>query len=349
MKLYPLKFEPIYKKKIWGGNRLADVFSRDLSENNIGESWEVSTNSGGVNKVKNGPLAGINLFDLFKKYPEQITGKNIEEFPLLIKFLDANQNLSVQVHPDDQYARANDEGYGKTEMWYILEAEPDAELILGLKPCTTRDILESALESQKLEPLLNRIKVRKGDVFYIPAGMVHSIGKGILLAEIQQNSDTTYRLYDWNRTDKEGNPRPLHINEALEIINYNRQYSSRENKLTYRNKKYKKSFLVASPHFITEKVQVNDSYSLNPENEKHFYILITLKGSGTLSFKNENLKIQAGETILLPASLSVVQLEGDMKILISYIEDSKSHLVSQMMKLGFNRSEINSIPGMESW
>ena len=191
MELYPLKFKPIYKEKIWGGNKLKTYFNRKLPTNKIGESWEVSTHKNGPSVVSNGPLTGQKLSSLLEKDSEKILGFKAKRFPLLFKFLDVNQKLSVQVHPDDEYARKIENEPGKTEMWYVLAAEPGAKLVYGLKKRTTKNDLRRAIKNNNLKKHINEVKVNSGDIFFIPSGTVHSIKEGLLLAEIQQNSDTT--------------------------------------------------------------------------------------------------------------------------------------------------------------
>ena len=235
MKLYPLKFTPILKEKIWGGNALNNIFSKSSSGNKLGESWELSGYRGDESVVSNGILAGKTLTELIEIYKGELVGsenykKYSLSFPLLFKLIDANENLSIQVHPGDEIADKRHNSFGKTEMWYVIDAEPGAELIIGfLKDCSRSEYLD-ALAVGEVESLLQKVAVSKGDVFYIPAGLVHAIGKGVVVAEIQQSSDITYRIYDYKRTDEKGNERELHTEQALDVINF---FAAKEPKMIY--------------------------------------------------------------------------------------------------------------------
>ena len=224
--LYPLRFKPIFKEKIWGGRKLHDVLGKDCAEiPHCGESWELSAVQGNVSIVADGPLKGKRLDHLINEYRSALVGKDVyaaykEEFPLLIKFLDAREDLSIQVHPNDELALQRHQQLGKTEMWYVIQADQDATLITGFNRTINREIFSSMMDEGRIEDILNREKVAEGDVFFIPAGRIHTIGKGILLAEIQQTSDVTYRIYDFNRTDESGKQRDLHLKEALDALDY---------------------------------------------------------------------------------------------------------------------------------
>ena len=231
MSLYPLKFTPIAKETIWGGNKLQQELNKDFSsERKIGESWEISGVTNDISVVANGELKGKNLSELIQEYAEQLLGKkNVQkfgsEFPLLIKFIDANDVLSIQVHPDDELAKERHNSFGKTEMWYVLGAEKESNLIVGFNQEVDQNLYQKKLKEGKLEEILNLEKVEKGSTYFIPAGRVHAIGKGILVAEIQQTSDVTYRIYDYNRKDDQGNTRELHTEWALDAIDYTYGYN----------------------------------------------------------------------------------------------------------------------------
>jgi len=219
MKVYPIKFNPILKEKIWGGHKLGSMLSKDTDKQNIGESWEISDVNGNVSQVNNGIYKGTNLKELLKRYESQFLGANNFEhfgynFPLLIKFLDAKTDLSVQVHPDDEMAKKYHNSFGKTEMWYIMDSDEDANIVIGLKDETTNPEILNHITSENVEDIFNREKVIKGDSFFIPAGKIHAIGSGVLAAEIQQTSDITYRVYDWDRIDDNGEKRELHTQLA---------------------------------------------------------------------------------------------------------------------------------------
>ncbi|MFW6269495.1 MAG: type I phosphomannose isomerase catalytic subunit [Bacillota bacterium] len=355
MNLYPLKFKPVYKEKIWGGNKISKFFKRKLSRENIGESWEVTAHPNGVSVVKNGFLQGKKITDLIKESRKDLLGQvNIDtggNFPLLIKFLDANQKLSVQVHPDNNYAQKVEGEPGKTEMWYIIDCEPEAKLVYGLKPGTTRREMKKAIKQGNLENLLNEITVKPGEVYFIPSGTIHAIEEGILLAEIQQNSDTTYRVYDWNRTDAEGKSRPLHIDNALEVANFQQKPSSIKNKiLTITTQNYNRHFLAACPYFVTEKLELQNSCNLKSEfTENKFIILMILDGSGEIIHKNTKYQIKAGETIMIPAALKEIALQGNLNLLKTYIPENKSDFITKLSNLNFSREEINQLAGIKSW
>ena len=249
--LYPLKFHPILKKKIWGGERLA--YKSEEHEESIGESWEISAVEDNISVVSNGILADNDLQELIEVYMGDLVGDHIYEkfgieFPLLIKYIDANDDLSIQVHPDDETAKERHNAYGKTEMWYIVDAEKDSSLVLGFNHEIDKATYLQALHQNKLMDLLNVQKVKKGESFFIPAGLVHAIGKGCLIAEIQQTSDITYRIYDYNRKDANGNTRELHTDLATDVINYSYQPQHRVNYTPQDNQSAK---LVKCPYFTT--------------------------------------------------------------------------------------------------
>lgn len=225
MNLYPFKFQPILKERLWGGTKLKDLLNKPSSSDITGESWELSAVKGDVSIIENGPLAGTSLQEAINHHPQALLGKSVTnrfgtEFPILIKFIDAKQDLSIQLHPNDELAKERHNSFGKTEMWYIMQADPGAELIVGFKQDMTKENYEKHLNEGKLTDILNYEKVKEGDTFFINTGKVHAIGAGILLAEIQQTSDITYRVYDFNRKDKEGNLRELHTELAIDAIDY---------------------------------------------------------------------------------------------------------------------------------
>ena len=249
--LYPLKFHPILKKKIWGGERLA--YKSKEHDESIGESWEISAVEDNISVVSNGILADNDLQELIEVYMGDLVGDHIYEkfgveFPLLIKYIDANDDLSIQVHPDDETAKERHNAYGKTEMWYIVDADKDASLVLGFNHEIDKATYLQALHQNKLMDLLNVQKVKKGESFFIPAGLVHAIGKGCLIAEIQQTSDITYRIYDYNRKDANGNTRELHTDLATDVIDYSYQPQHRVNYTPQDNQSAK---LVKCPYFTT--------------------------------------------------------------------------------------------------
>lgn len=320
--LYPLKFEPIYKSIIWGGRNIEKRFDRALPEGKIAESWEISCRKEGVSVVSNGPLKGKTLLELMDIYKEELLGsstyrKSPNWFPLLIKIIDANDKLSVQVHPDDAYARLNNEENGKTEMWYVIDAKPGAKLVYGLIEGTTREEFLKAVEQKNITSVLNMVPVKPGDSFYMPAGTVHAILDGILIAEIQQNSNTTYRVYDWDRVDSHGKGRELHLSKAIDVINFkfsNKLFAppSPKNYGSYTRRK-----LSSNEFFTVEELIIDGPCNLS--NPSGFDIIMTIDGTGTISYNGGSEPVKAGETVLMPASIGNYQLEGNLKTLRAYI------------------------------
>lgn len=354
MNLYPLKFKPIYKQKIWGGDKLKQVFGRQLPDNNIGESWEVAAHPNGTSHIINGIYQGESLISLIEKSPIEILGNKTscnkqKRFPLLIKILDANDKLSVQVHPDDNYAQKFEGEPGKTEMWYIIQAEPGAKLVYGLKPDTTRNDFSNAVNNGKLASCLNEVEVVAGDIIYMPSGTIHAIEEGILLAEIQQNSDTTYRVYDWDRVGNDGKRRPLHIKQALDVIKFGKKNIKAKSKpLTVKTENYNRNFLVACPYFVTEKIQVINKFKIKPANNK-FYTLMNISGQGKISYKDKLYNITPGDTFFLPAALDTTVIEGQLEFLLSYLPGNKKEFVNELKQVGFNDNHINNLAGLSDW
>jgi len=322
--LYPLKFQPVFKDKIWGGQKIKTVLGMDFGKlPNCGEAWVVSGVEGNPTLVKNGFLAGNELNELVSVYMGDLVGDDVYEkfgdkFPLLIKYLNTNAWLSIQVHPDDDLAEQRGLENGKTEMWYVIEADKDAELISGFnRPITREDYLKH-LEDKRLKDILNFEKVANGDVFFIPAGRVHALGPGILLAEIQQTSDATYRIYDWDRIAADGTKRELHTKEALDAIDFDiaERYKTR-----YKAAKNKTANLVACPQFTTNLLAFDQGISKNYEELDSFVILMGVEGNSTLNWNGETMEIKTGDAIVIPNVINHIQLKpkGNTKLLEIYI------------------------------
>ncbi|MCQ2958760.1 MAG: mannose-6-phosphate isomerase [Bacteroidales bacterium] len=323
--LYPLKFNHIYKDKIWGGNRFAELLGRnDGNSSSCGESWEISAVQDSISVVSNGYLKGNNLQELIEIYMDEIVGQKVYEkfgveFPLLIKFIDSNDVLSVQVHPDDITAKERHKAYGKTEMWYVMDADKGGNIIVGFESNSSKQEFREYIKNQTFQNLLHSEVVRKGDVFFLPAGRVHAIGKGLLIAEIQQTSDITYRIFDWNRVDDRGKSRELHIDLAEDVIDYE---AHNDYKLHYLPKENATTDLVSCDYFTTNLIQfsmpvVKDYYSIDS-----FVIYMCLEGSATIDFGGDyEEQIVKGETVLIPAALHEVKLtpNGETKLLEVYI------------------------------
>lgn len=303
-----LEFHPVLKRIRWGGRRLGTVLGKPIGpENDYAESWEVSTHPHGMSIVKDGPFAGWTLQRLIEQFPREILGSHHVggDFPLLIKFLDAHDRLSVQVHPDDERARQFEpDGRGKTESWVILSADPGARLFVGLKEGVTPERLRHSLDEGTVESCLHSFPVSAGDCVFIPAGTVHAIGEGILLAEIQQSSDITFRLYDWGRLGSDGQPRPLHIEEALQCIDWERGPVSPLVPQVLSPPPAKTEQLVDCPCFLTRRYTAEEPFALQTNDS--FLVVMTLQGSGQLDSGSETRPLHRGTTVLIPACCPVV-------------------------------------------
>jgi mannose-6-phosphate isomerase len=318
--LYPLFFKPLYKEIIWGGRGFEKKFNRILPHGNIAESWEVCSHKNGISTIVNGEFQNKTLKELINLYKDEVLGyqcKELNYFPLLIKFIDANDNLSVQVHPDDDYAMKAESELGKTEMWYVIDAKEGAKIIYGVKKDTNKDSFRSAIEDGTLEKHLNYINVRKGDVVFIPSGTVHAILDGILLAEIQQNSDTTYRVYDWNRKDKDGRLRPLHVDKALDVINFN-QVNCGDKFDSYSCDEYKTCTISKCSYFTVDKVEVKDRYGDKTDGST-FIAYTSIEGFGRLVYQGNSYDVPIGTSFLIPAFMGEYEILGEVTLLKSYI------------------------------
>ncbi len=311
-KLYPLKFKPILKDKIWGGDKLKSILNKKEASDTCGESWEISEVDSDVSIVSNGFLAGNNLRELAEIYMDDLLGEKVfdvfgNHFPLLIKFIDAKDKLSIQVHPDDKMAKEEHDSAGKTEMWYIIDHDPDAELIVGFNQKIDKELYLKHLNEESLPEILNTEKVQKGDVFYLPAGRIHAIGKGTLLVEVEQASDITYRIFDWNRTDNEGKPRPLHTDLALKAIDFN--FYDRY-KTSYDVKLNKTTNIIDSPFFIVNNLQFDKPVEKDYTLIDSFVIYIAIEGKFFVNpLEGNPVEVKKGECILIPAIIKNLTIE----------------------------------------
>ncbi|WP_028612096.1 type I phosphomannose isomerase catalytic subunit [Paenibacillus harenae] len=320
VKPYPLQFKPEMKERIWGGRAL-EGFGLELPKGSIGEGWMIGDHPNGTTKVMNGELAGTGLDEIREAYGREWFGtKGFSEkngrFPLLIKLLDCNDDLSVQVHPTDAYEGLPAGELGKTEMWYILDAKPGAKIIYGLKDGVDRAAMEAAIAEGRIMDTLQEVSVGAGDAFYIPAGTVHALCSGVVVAEIQQNSDTTYRLYDYDRPGLDGKLRELHIGDSLNVIAYTGAGAQRmktDNAVAgeWLN-------IASSPYFIVEKGIVSAPWPLVTSRES-FVILVVAEGEGRLKWADGEQPVKAGECFLLPATLGSYELSGSMTVLRSVV------------------------------
>ncbi|MCD6179936.1 MAG: class I mannose-6-phosphate isomerase, partial [Bacteroidales bacterium] len=322
---YPLKFEPLFKDKIWGGQKIKTVLNKDFGNlPNCGEMWALSGFPGSESIVSNGFLAGNDLNEVLEVYMDELVGEKIYEtygnvFPLLIKILDASDWLSIQVHPDDDLARQRGLEGGKTEMWYILQADEDSKLISGFNRKINQHVYLQKLKDKELTEILNFEEVKAGDVYYMPAGRVHATGPGILLAEIQQTSDTTYRIFDWDRVDDKGNGRELHLQDAMAAIDFDVPETYKN---SYVKKKNETVSLVKSEHFVTNLIDIDVQLEKDFSEVDSFVIYLCIEGAFELDDnKNDKIIIEVGETVLLPASTMQIQLTplNRAKILEVYI------------------------------
>ena len=316
---YPLKFKTIYKDKIWGGNKIKKLLNKDYGDlPKCGETWELSAVPGDISVVSNGLWRGQDFKSLLVQHGAAIMGVKLYEkfgidFPLLIKFIDANQDLSIQVHPDDALAKKRNQGSGKTEMWYVLQADAQASLITGFNQPMSQEVYLEKFESENLMEILNQEQVAKGDVFFLPAGRIHTIGKGLLIAEIQQTSDVTYRIHDFERTDDQGNKRDLHLEESLEAIDYTYQPNY---KTSYDEESNKRVPLVACPYFVTNKLNLTNKKALNAPQIAGFKIYICIEGSAKIVNGDQETLLVKGETVLIPAMLSTYEIKADTEVVL---------------------------------
>ena len=347
---YPLKFYNIYKDYIWGGRNLQKIGKELPETGNVAESWELSAHENGLSKIKNGEYEGLLFKDFIEKFGQQAIGREldskfIEKFPLLIKFIDANDRLSVQVHPNDEYAYINENGeLGKNEMWYIIHAEPGAKLVAGLASGVDKAAFEKSIKDGTLESCMNFMPVETGDFLNIPCGMVHAIGKGIIIAEVQQSSNTTYRVYDYNRIGADGKLRELHIDKALDVIDFSITQKSCHKSQGIQvdlTSKSNKNVKIANKYFCIEMYDVNDTVEENADGSK-FYVYMICSGSGRISYEGGCTDIKSGETIFIPASLGRYTLEGNFKAVKAFVPDIDKDVVEPLKKLGHSIDEISA-------
>ena len=311
--LYPLFFKPIPKDRLWGGRKLMDFLHKPFQGKEIGESWELSAVSGDESVVSDGPLQGKQLNELIEIYKADLVGKSVYErfgndFPVLIKYIDAQKELSVQLHPHDYLAKERHNSFGKNEMWYIMDADPEAQLIAGFSKDTDKKEYQQHLQNGKIEDLLHYETVKRGDTFFIRTGTVHAIGAGILLAEIQQTSDVTYRIFDWNRKDKDGNTRELHTELALDAIDF----AKRDNhKVAYTAEPNQRSLMVDSPYFTTEIIAVQGEMHVQTDQLDSFVVLMAVHGDSEISVDNTSYQLPFGSTVLLPACLTGFSIQAN--------------------------------------
>ncbi len=309
--MYPIKFRPKYHKKIWGGNKLSR-YKNDIDEDNIGESWELSDRKEDNSIVVNGEFKGMSFSELLKKEGADLMGTkcSLESMPLLLKYIDASDNLSIQVHPSNEYAKEFEGDVGKTEAWYIVEAGPEAAIIAGINNTDKQNFIKS-IEDGSIEEKLNKIPVKKGDFIFIESGLVHAICGDVLLAEVQQNSDLTYRIYDYGRD------RELHLQKALDVINFKLEPKIIEGK-SERFDGYNKISFIKCNEFIIDKIEIDKNYNAESEIER-FHVYMCVSGKGKILYGNNEESISMGETFMIPATLGQYSIEGELELLKIYM------------------------------
>lgn len=319
--LYPLKFEKVFIEKVWGGREFEKSLNMSLpAEKLIGESWEVSAHPNGMSIVENGPLKGKTLEEIYKEYKEKLVGDKVyleykDRFPLLIKYLDVNDRLSIQVHPDDEVALKKHNELGKSESWFIMEASDDAVLIMGMKEGITKEVFLEKTKNNDFEGLFEEINVKKGDLIDITPGMVHATLKGsVLFAEIQENSDVTYRIYDFDRIESNGLKRELHLEDAAEVIDFNQKANII--KTNFKENENRKN-IIRKKYYSIDRILIKDK--LEDKREESMIIYSILEGNGIIIYENMEIKVQKGETVLIPPHLKV-EIVGNLEVLRTIIE-----------------------------
>ncbi|RIA10378.1 mannose-6-phosphate isomerase type 1 [Flavobacteriaceae bacterium MAR_2010_72] len=315
--LYPYKFNPILKERIWGGKKLKNYLNKNSDSAKVGESWEISDVDGDISVVSNGSLKGQSLKQVLLTQKEKLIGrKNYkvfgDKFPLLIKFIDAREDLSIQLHPNDELAAKRHNSFGKTEMWYVMQADPNSNLIVGFNQKVTPDLYLKHLNEKTLTKILNFDQVKAGDTYFIEVGRVHAIGAGVLLAEIQQTSDITYRVYDWDRVDDQGNARELHNDLAIDAIDFEMK---NDFKVDYETLKNKPNQMVSCTYFTTNYLSLNGLFKRDNHHDS-FMIYICTEGEATINCNNSLTSIKKGETVLLPAAIESFEISAENATLL---------------------------------
>ncbi len=324
--LYPIKFKPIYKEKVWGGSRLRDNLNKKGATERTGESWEISGEGESVSVVQNGFLADNELHEIIEVYMGDLVGERVfgrygTQFPLLFKFIDANDLLSVQVHPDDEMAKKINEANGKTEIWYVVDGDPGAYVYSGFNQHMTKEKFRKHIEQGTVKDVLNKETATGGDVFFVPAGRIHATGPGVLFAEIQQSSDLTYRVFDWNRPGQDGNLRELHIDLALEALDYKKQSDF---KTEYPQNKNQTNEIQATPYFVLSKLNIDKPYEAEYNKVDSFVVYMCVKGKLEIIYdKSKSEFISKGETIMIPAVFEFIKLKphDEAEILEIYLPE----------------------------
>ncbi len=345
--VYPLVFEPVLKDYLWGGTKLEEFYG-ELPLDRVAESWQASCHPKGISIISNGPLKGRKLTEVIEERGSLVVGTEFEgkRYPLLVKVIDADEKLSVQVHPDDRYALFNDGEPGKNEMWYIISAEPGAYIYYGLIEGVTREQFKLSIRNNTVEDYLYKMPVSAGDAIYIPAGTVHAICEGIMLLEVQQNSDTTYRVYDYGRKDENGNPaRPLHIEKALEVIDFSGKRRRKQKGISIQvGSDCKKTILAANRFFAAEVWDVSGSvYALT--DRRKFFIYTIIDGSAEFTYRDGKIRVETLKSVLLPPAVEEYEMHGDFKAVKAYVPDLERDVYAPLASLGFPHQLIQDYIG----
>jgi len=318
--MYPLKLIPVLKNYIWGGNRLKTEFNKKSKCEIIAESWELACHKDGSSIIYNGEYSGMTLSDFIKSHGKELLGTNCERFeyfPILIKLIDANDNLSVQVHPDNAYALKNEGEYGKTEMWYIIDCDESAELLYGFKHQISKEEFSERIKNNTLLDVVKSVKVKKGDVFFIDSRTLHAIGKNILIAEIQQNSNTTYRVYDYGRVGIDGKPRELHIEKAIDVTNLFPAPILSKNK-TKISAGFSYTMLACCEYFTVSHYEIRESADFFTDNTS-FNSIVAIKGNAILHADNFSIEIVKGDSFFIPANMGKYKIVGHTEVILTKI------------------------------
>ncbi len=320
MKFYPLQFQPILKERIWGGTKLKSILNKPITSSITGESWELSTVDGDVSVIANGDFVGKSLIAVIDQYPNEILGTRVfqnfgKQFPLLFKYIDAREDLSIQVHPNDELAKARHNSFGKTEMWYVMQADDDSNLIVGFKKDSNAAEYIENLNNNTLLSILDTVPVEVGDVFFLETGTVHAIGAGLVIAEIQQTSDITYRLYDFDRVDAQGKTRELHVDLALDAINYKKIEAQKY----YQKQENTANEMVDCNYFTTNYIPLSGAMKFEKDGTS-FHVYMCTEGAFSMEQDGQEHQYKKGDTVLLPAAILSYQFTGNASILEIYIK-----------------------------
>lgn len=343
MNIYPIKMNPVFKDYIWGGTLLKSKYGKKSPYEITAESWEVAVHKDGCSTAENSEYTGKSISEIENDMGERLVGslnKN-KKFPLMLKLIDAKDKLSVQVHPDDKYADIHENGeFGKTEMWHIIDCEEGAKLIFGFSRDVSKEEFAEAINENKLETILNYVDVKKGDTFFIKSGTVHAIGSGILIAEIQQNSNTTYRVYDWGRVGNDGKPRELHIEKAIDVSNLkSKKGHEKTSAIEVDECGAVRKYLCSCEYFGAERVEVKTKSHENADG-KSFQIILAISGNGKIIYNGGEIGISAGESFLIPAALGEYAIEGTLDYMKYYTPDFTNDFVRPLTKAGYREEEI---------